>query len=232
MPAPTRWQATQALKQVTAWGERWGLILSDPMARVPNMRPRRREVQPPESWDQVLAVAQRACACVETGALGGGRDASAPHLRPAPYVCHVVAACGRRDLPARAADGHERGDHRLHLRTPGERCARARGASTRSRSMRWRWCRGATRPSAATWSGCSRGDSWGEARLARSPLSANPEGVSVACATSERDAHEQHPDGKQQQHQPCDRGEQYGDCEREPEPRLPARQDAGSQDAA
>ena len=58
LPPPTRWQATQALKQASAWGARWGLVVDDPMSRIANPRPRRGEVTPFESWEQILRVAE------------------------------------------------------------------------------------------------------------------------------------------------------------------------------
>ena len=58
MPPPTRWQATQALKQVSAWAARWGLVDGDPLAAIVNPRPWRSEVQPFASWDQVERVAE------------------------------------------------------------------------------------------------------------------------------------------------------------------------------
>lgn len=46
MPPATRWQATQAIKQVGAWALRWELIDRDPFARVANPRPARAEAHP------------------------------------------------------------------------------------------------------------------------------------------------------------------------------------------
>jgi integrase len=57
MPPPTRWQATQALKQVAAWAARWQLVERDPLAAVANARPWRSEVRPFEDWAQVEHVA-------------------------------------------------------------------------------------------------------------------------------------------------------------------------------
>ncbi len=56
MQPPTRWQATQALKQATAWGARWGIVADDPMSRVANPRPPRGEVTPFECWRDILRV--------------------------------------------------------------------------------------------------------------------------------------------------------------------------------
>ncbi|MCB0877890.1 MAG: site-specific integrase [Thermoleophilia bacterium] len=56
MPPPTRWQATQAFKQVTAWAARWKLVAEDPLAGLPNPRPWRAEVRPFDDWAQVDRV--------------------------------------------------------------------------------------------------------------------------------------------------------------------------------
>lgn len=77
MPPATRWQATQALKQVSAWALRWDLIGRDPLARVPNPRPRQQEYTPFRSWDQLASVA----------------DQLPPELRLLPWV---GAGCGLR----------------------------------------------------------------------------------------------------------------------------------------
>jgi integrase len=57
MPAPTRWQATQAIKQVGAWAARWELVERDPFARVRNPRVERAEFRPFDDWAQVEAIA-------------------------------------------------------------------------------------------------------------------------------------------------------------------------------
>jgi integrase len=57
MPAPTRWQATQALKQVSAWAARWQLTECDALAGLANPRPWRGEVRPLTSWTQVERIA-------------------------------------------------------------------------------------------------------------------------------------------------------------------------------
>lgn len=57
MPPPTRWQATQALAQVTRWALAWGLVSVDPMSRVPNPRPRLAPVQPFGSWEEIERLA-------------------------------------------------------------------------------------------------------------------------------------------------------------------------------
>ncbi|MCW2924952.1 MAG: integrase, partial [Thermoleophilia bacterium] len=77
MPPPTRWQATQAFAQVTAWARRWGLIELDPMTNVPNPRPTAREFTPFGSWDQIAVVAA----------------ALPPRLRLLPWI---GAGCGLR----------------------------------------------------------------------------------------------------------------------------------------
>lgn len=58
LPPATRWQATQALAQVTAWAARWRLVDDDPLSRVANPRPARREFHPFDAWSQVEAVAR------------------------------------------------------------------------------------------------------------------------------------------------------------------------------
>ncbi|MCW2960751.1 MAG: integrase [Thermoleophilia bacterium] len=77
MPPPTRWQATQALAQVTAWAHRWQLTTADPMAHVPNPRPPTREFAPFTGWDQIEALA----------------DALPKHLQLLPWI---GAGCGLR----------------------------------------------------------------------------------------------------------------------------------------
>ncbi|MBC7460541.1 MAG: site-specific integrase [Thermoleophilia bacterium] len=57
LPPATRWQATQALAQVTAWAARWQLVATDPMSRVANPRPARTEFTPLDDWEQVAAIA-------------------------------------------------------------------------------------------------------------------------------------------------------------------------------
>jgi integrase len=57
MTPPMRWQATQALKQVSAWARRWELTNRDALAHVRNPRPWQPEVQPFASWAAVEAVA-------------------------------------------------------------------------------------------------------------------------------------------------------------------------------
>jgi integrase len=57
LPPATRWQATQALKQVAAWARRWDLVERDPAANVANPRPQVAEVHPLDSWAQVEAIA-------------------------------------------------------------------------------------------------------------------------------------------------------------------------------
>jgi integrase len=59
MPPPTRWQATQALKQVSAWAARWGIASVDPLAAVANPRPWRAEVRPLQDWRQVERIAEQ-----------------------------------------------------------------------------------------------------------------------------------------------------------------------------
>jgi integrase len=54
---PTRWQATQALSQVTAWALSWKLIAEDPVARVANPRPPRTEFTPFADWDAIEVLA-------------------------------------------------------------------------------------------------------------------------------------------------------------------------------
>lgn len=58
MPPPTRWQATQALKQVATWAARWQLVEHDPLQAVANPRPWREEVRPFTGWEQVEDVAR------------------------------------------------------------------------------------------------------------------------------------------------------------------------------
>ena len=98
MPAATRWQATQALKQVTAWALRWELVASDPLARIANPRPRRAEASPFDSWQQVLDVADRL----------------PHHLRLLPII---GAGCGLRPGELLGLDWHsidlERGELRV-----------------------------------------------------------------------------------------------------------------------
>jgi integrase len=56
LPPPTRWQATQALKQVGAWASRAQLVSYNPFKHVANPRPWREEVVPFSSWEQIAAV--------------------------------------------------------------------------------------------------------------------------------------------------------------------------------
>jgi integrase len=56
MPAPTRWQATQAIRQVASWAVRWEFASRNPFEHVPNPRPLTREVAIFPSWDEVERV--------------------------------------------------------------------------------------------------------------------------------------------------------------------------------
>lgn len=54
---PTRWQATQAVAQVTGWARRWQLIERDPFEHVSNPRPPQTEFVPFTGWAEIEAVA-------------------------------------------------------------------------------------------------------------------------------------------------------------------------------
>jgi len=119
MPAPTRWQATQALKQVTGWALRWGLVERDPMALVPNPRPRRTEFVPLESWAQVEALA-----------------AALP--RPLALLPWIGAGCGLRpcELLGLSWEAIDLERRELHVRASvHERELRATLKTTRSRRV-------------------------------------------------------------------------------------------------
>lgn len=58
MPPPTRWQATQAIKQVSAWAARWAITQEDPLAGLANPRPWRSEVRPFSEWTQIERIAR------------------------------------------------------------------------------------------------------------------------------------------------------------------------------
>lgn len=53
MSAPTRWQATQALRQVGRWAARWRLVEQDPFVHLANPAPRAMPARPFVSWSQL-----------------------------------------------------------------------------------------------------------------------------------------------------------------------------------
>ena len=58
LAAPTRWQATQAFKQLTAWSARRGFAGEDPLRELRNPTPTRREFTPFASWSQIECIAE------------------------------------------------------------------------------------------------------------------------------------------------------------------------------
>lgn len=117
MPPATRWQATQALKQVSAWARRWQLIDRDPLALVPNPRPVRAEVQPFGSWDEIERVSRALPDAVSLLPLiGAGCGLRPGELLGLDYGAIDLA---RRELHVRASV-HER-ELRPTVKTPRSR---------------------------------------------------------------------------------------------------------------